>query len=219
MLTGKSVCKITWPTKTVLNMTFGKWWYSEIRLNEKSKYVNVEHFYQKNNYPDKVMAWGNLLPSCKRCNGIKRDHDSLTEPIINPFVTDPKEHLFMKNYRYYSKSSSDIGNRTMKAVGLNKQIHLLNPRIKDGIAGCDALQNLLDLLQTSRSLHYIKGLKSLLKKGNRKEEYAASRATVILSGRNFRSIETLPRSNNLREEELQALKAELQFYASLERPA
>ena len=41
-------------------------------------------------YPDEVVDWDNLLPSCKRCNTTKGTHDVVTEPIINPFDIDPK---------------------------------------------------------------------------------------------------------------------------------
>ena len=72
--TGKTVWKIEWLKKTVSEMSFGKCCVSEIRLGEESKYMEIEHFYPKKQYPDKVMEWGNLLPSCKKCNGTKREH-------------------------------------------------------------------------------------------------------------------------------------------------
>ena len=65
----KNVWKIKWLKDAVYQMAFGKCCYSEIRLVEESKYMEVEHYAPKSIYPDKVMEWGNLLPSCKKCNG------------------------------------------------------------------------------------------------------------------------------------------------------
>lgn len=49
------------------------------------------------------MDWKNLLPICKRCNGLKRDHDTKLVPIINPKLIDPREHLTIKKFRFFSK--------------------------------------------------------------------------------------------------------------------
>jgi len=64
----KKVWGMEWLKKAVLEMSFGKCCYTEIRLNEESKYMEIEHFYPKSKYPKKVLEWGNLLPSCKKCN-------------------------------------------------------------------------------------------------------------------------------------------------------
>ena len=72
--------------------------YCEGRLDLKSDYMEVEHFRDKKDYPNDVLIWENLLPSCKHCNGNKSSHDVVSEPIINPFVDVPREHIFLKSY-------------------------------------------------------------------------------------------------------------------------
>ena len=37
--------------------------------------MEVEHFEDKKNNPNKVIEWENFLPSCKRCNGSKFTQD------------------------------------------------------------------------------------------------------------------------------------------------
>jgi hypothetical protein len=91
-------------TKALLAMSHYKCCYSECRLDEKSNYMEVEHFYAKSIYPEKVIEWENLLPSSKKCNGTKLSLDVVQTPIINPVLDKPKEHLYLKAFRFYGKS-------------------------------------------------------------------------------------------------------------------
>jgi uncharacterized protein (TIGR02646 family) len=94
--TQKPVWKVTWLRDAVSAMAFGKCCYSEIRLGEESKYMEVEHFHPKSLYPDEVMAWGNLLPACKKCNATKGEHDTVSQPIVNPFMDSPKAYFYFE---------------------------------------------------------------------------------------------------------------------------
>lgn len=66
--------------------------------------MKVEHFEDKFDYPDKVMVWENLLPSCKKCNSSKNTHDVIAAPIINPFIDEPKNELYFRLYHIKGKS-------------------------------------------------------------------------------------------------------------------
>lgn len=217
--TGKSVWKIDWLKEVVSDMSFGKCCFSEIRLGEESKYMEIEHFHPKRLYPDEVMEWGNLMPSCKKCNVTKLEHDTLKEPIVNPFVDNPKDYLFFKNYRYYSKNKNEIGHRTIDVLGLNDHSHFVNPRFKIGNEIIEQLRDFKDNSQNlddKRKNRYISRLKKLIELGNRKEEYAALVSTTILSDENFNDTEELLKLKGLWDNEFESLKSELEFCALLE---
>lgn len=77
----------------LLKMNYSKCAYSEVKLQQNSTYMEVEHFYPKSKYPDKVVYWGNLLPSCKTCNIHKKDTDPSAIELIFPLVDNPRKHL------------------------------------------------------------------------------------------------------------------------------
>ncbi|MGR0329632.1 HNH endonuclease [Bacillus cereus] len=70
---GSSVWGKSYIKSALLEMSHNKCAYCECRLDEESKYMEVEHFLPKDDYPKLVVDWNNLLPSCKRCNG-KKEH-------------------------------------------------------------------------------------------------------------------------------------------------
>ena len=49
---------------------------------------DIEHFYPKTQYPDRMFQWENFLRGCKNCNNFKRHHFPLT-PTNNPELLDP----------------------------------------------------------------------------------------------------------------------------------
>lgn len=59
----------------------------------ESGHIEVEHFEPKSLYPELAFEWDNLLPSCRRCNEVKSDTDTRTNPIINPAIEDPEQLL------------------------------------------------------------------------------------------------------------------------------
>ena len=119
--------------------------YCEIKLNEKSTYLEVEHFKDKSTYPDDVIKWENLLPSCKRCNVHKSTHDVVQEPIINPCDITPSQHLFLKNYRI--KGKTELGKMTISVLSLNDYEHLVMPRCEVGAILEDKLENALEYIE------------------------------------------------------------------------
>jgi len=162
---------------------------------------------------------GKFITLCKKCNVTKREHDTLKEPIINPFVDNPKDYLFFNNYRYYSKNGSEIGYRTIEVLGLNDREHFVNPRFR---IGNEMIERIQDFRENSSNLdderkknRFISRLKNFLEQGNRKEEYAALVSTIILSDENYIEIENLLISKRLWDEDFQNLKLELEFCALL----
>lgn len=216
--TGNSVWNIDWLKEAVFNMAFGKCCYSEIRLGEESKYMEVEHFHPKVPHADEVMQWGNLLPACKKCNATKGSHDTITKPIVNPFVDNPKDYFHFKNYRYSPKN--EIAKRTIEVLALNDRNHFVNPRFRIGNEIIELLEDFkenIDNIDNDRKRNrYISRLKGILDQGNRKEAYSALVSTTILSDENYIEIEKILIEKNLWDVEFEVLKNELEFCALTE---
>lgn len=213
----KNVWKIKWLKDAVYQMAFGKCCYSEIRLVEESKYMEVEHYAPKSIYPDKVMEWGNLLPSCKKCNGTKKEHDTVIEPIINPFVDNPNFFFQLKNGRYYPKSVNEIiAERSIEKLSLNDRDVFVNKRFRISQELSNQLNEInIDFKNYDDSTIPIRRLKKLISTGDRKKEYSALVSTTILSDVIYIEIEAWLKKNNLWDEDFDLLKQELLFCALL----
>ncbi|OKP85838.1 HNH endonuclease [Paenibacillus sp. P32E] len=140
LMTSNNVWNQDYIKKALLKMSNNKCIFCECRLGEESKYIEVEHFHPKSLYPEEVVDWENLLPICKRCNGLKRDHDTKLVPIINPTLIDPREHLTIKKYRFFSKD--ELGKKTIGVLSLNDSDRLFLPRVTIGNAISDILDGL-----------------------------------------------------------------------------
>jgi len=219
--TGKAVWNRKFIREAVCNSSYGKCCFSEIKLNQESKYLEVEHFYPKEKYKDEVLLWGSLLPSCKKVNTTKGDWDTKEFPIINPFVDNPKDHLYFK--AYWFKAKTVIGKRTIERTGINNRKHFAEKRAKIGFYIVEILEDLeddfsklnqSDFETSSRNLFKkLRQYKNLMEQGNRKEEYAALVSTVILEDLNNKKIEILLKEKKLWNKELDELKEELLFCA------
>ena len=104
--------------------------YCEVILNQKSTYLEIDHFKHKDDYPDDVIEWNNLLPACRHCNGTKSDHDVVAEPIINPAVDNPADYIYLKAYRL--KGRNPTGVMTVDVLNLNDSEHYVTERCKVG---------------------------------------------------------------------------------------
>jgi len=210
---GRNVWRGNGIEEALLAMSYDKCCYCECNITEESKYMEVEHFHHKDKYKDQVLLWSNLLPSCKRCNGTKKDHDVVLEPIINPAVDDPKDHLSFRNYRFYSKS--DLGCKTIDVIDLNNHLRLVKKRFELGNELIEALNDLLKL-----SIEYDNGTSPSTRRRNRicskmekllietipSSTYAATMATVLLNEDTYQQTKTIFINNNLWTDNFQALE-------------
>jgi uncharacterized protein (TIGR02646 family) len=195
--------------KPLLSSSYGKCAYCECSLTAESNYMEVEHFEDKKNNPDKVVLWENLLPSCKRCNGSKSTHDVLAKPIVNPYDEDPREHIALRLYRLRGKTEK--GNRTIDITNLNHSERLVMSRFKIG-------EKIHELVETSWDRYFIYVVKKdtrsknrvigivegLLKECQPKADYAASTATILLTDSKFVDL-------------IKSMKAEVIWTQKLER--
>ena len=214
--TGKSVWNIDFIKKGLLGFSNNKCCYCEANINEESKYLEVEHFHHKDTYKDEVLEWENLLPSCKKCNGTKNDHDTKLEPIIDPSKIDPKNHI--KYWRYRIKGSDDFGKLTVSVLKLNDQDRLVKKRFEIGNAIQEKLEQLNELtddyisgVQTStrRKNRIVNGTKDLMREGLPTAIYSATSATVILTDTEFETLKNKLTSLGFWDAELSQLEIDL----------
>ncbi|WP_108804765.1 HNH endonuclease [Aquimarina sp. Aq107] len=215
---GSSVWNKEYIKKAVFNLSNGKCCFSEISLNTNSTYLEIEHFYPKNLYPGKVMEWGNLLPSSKKCNGTKNNHNTLKEPIVNPFKDNPKDHLFLRNGRFYDKTK--IGKTTINIVALNDRRHFVDNRLDHIMDITEIIDDFFqDHIETNNfdkytndiKVKHLNKLKGVFTAGRRKEQYAATAATAIIQNLYYKRIKDFLVESGFWDDELQELEEELDF--------
>lgn len=84
--------------------------------------IEIEHFAPKSIYPERTFQWNNFLPSCRKCNQHKKIHDTLLEPILNPYNHDPEDALIYDFLKIKAKKESllfDKAELTIKVCKLN----------------------------------------------------------------------------------------------------
>lgn len=215
----KAVWNKPYIRKRLLEMSHGKCCYCECYVGPGKKEMHIDHFKPKKLYPDLVVEWDNLLPSCPHCNKNKSDHDTLKEPIINPSIDDPKEYLYLKLYRYRSKEPGidSIGKRTIDILNLNDSDENVIERYKIGEEiqkklqeTYDDAQELGEQLKSSirKRNRVVATCRDILKKGLETAEYSAFMATIIHDDSNYIRLKELLEKYGIWSEELQKLHTE-----------
>lgn len=158
--------------------------FCEVILNQKSTYLEIEHFKDKDSYPDDVIQWENLLPACRHCNGTKGTHDVVEEPIINPTVHHPADHLFFKAYRIKGKTA--LGTMTEDVLNLNDSEHYVIERCRVGTFISEQLEeadkkfeNYLNNPIPARKREVTKIARALLNQCQKSALFSAVSATVL----------------------------------------
>lgn len=184
--TGDAVWKDKRITSALLDLSNSKCAYCECDLSTESKYMEVEHFAYKEKYPEKVAQWDNLLPSCKRCNTTKGQHDVVADPIVNPFEDFPCVHL--EFFLYQIRPKTKVGEATETALNLNHHERLVLLRFKVGEQvqsfANEAIGRLESFKEESTSLRRNKLLarvEGLLFECQPSKPYSATAATVLHS--------------------------------------
>lgn len=208
----KSVWNTAYIRKALLAMTHGKCAYSEVKLQGRGAYWDVEHFKCKKLYPESVVEWGNLLPACEFCNrSAKRDHDVVAVPIVHPIKDPPGEHLYVRSGRFFPKD--DKGEKTIEVLKLNDEVNLLCSRFEvcrvlaDRLRCCKVLK---DKCVTSSDCGYLRDkFMALLHAGLPEREYSATVATFLMCEQRdlVLEIEQQLRAWELWDEEMESTKA------------
>lgn len=214
--TGKPVWKKDFIKKPLMKMSYGKCAYSELKLDTESTYNEIEHFRHKDKYPEDVINWYNLLPSCKKCNDTKGSWDVMSTPIVNPTTDDPRLHLYLKGYRFYG--ITEKGKNTIEAVALNDDEHFVKNRFIVGNGIIQALNSELDSLMDAttgrQQKSRINRIKNILYSGLPDKQYAASNATAIIfeNGR-YRELLDYLRNNDFWDDDLESIISQIQSIA------
>lgn len=173
-----------------LKLSNNKCAFCEVKLEEASTYIEVEHFKDKKTYPDDVIQWDNLLPSCRNCNGSKQRHDVMEHPIINPCLHVPSDHLFLRGYRI--KGKTPLGNETVETLNFNHRDHKFIPRCKAGEVidqsiddAVDKLEEYLQAPHHRRKNKLMNLVEALLNECQRTAPFAAVSATVLHSSEDY----------------------------------
>ena len=78
----------------------------------------VDHILPVSRRRDLIVAWTNLTYVCTECNRRKLDYYSEEEPLVNPYVDQPSEHLIFFGPLVLHKN--DKGFRTTRKMGLSR---------------------------------------------------------------------------------------------------
>ncbi|NOU99793.1 hypothetical protein [Paenibacillus planticolens] len=214
----KSVWAVPYIKNTLFKMSNGKCCFCECKLGEEGKYMHVEHFHHKDGYPNEVVEWSNLLPCCVRCNTNKGIHDTVLDPIIDVTLTDPRDHLILDNYRYKSRSNSQLGRTTIDVIYLNDTDHLVKPRFDIANKAKETLELIIGKAReykdgvncsTQRKNIIVNGLKSLLKEAHPNSQFSAIVATAIIHDIDYIEFKDILISLNLWDAELQMIESEV----------
>lgn len=212
--TQKTVWKKAYIENALLAMTNNKCAYSEQLLNQESAYMEIDHFKCKEIFPDDVVTWGNLLPSCKKCNSTKGDHNVIANPIVNPLVEQPKDFLYVRAFRYYNKNKNEKGRTTIDVLALNDNDHFVKPRAAIAFQIADDIETQFDhLTQAHKAQNAVKvrksisKIKSLLTACDPRHEFSAVIATYILyEFDTYNQLETYLKNNNFWDQEFEGIK-------------
>lgn len=204
----------------LLTMSHCKCSYCETFIDKSSVYFHIDHFHPKKAYPNEVILWENLIPSCGDCNTKKSHHDTYNEPIIDPTLMSPPEHLRLQGYLI--KGTDGIGILTVKVLKLN---HLLMRKTKIGERIIQKLQRLKDDIEQFSRIHQstfdeVKHLtvprwreeleKEILQYGLPQEVFSATIATVILASKEHQYIKGYFQAHKIWDEALSSIEQELE---------
>lgn len=219
--TGKPVWRNPYITQPLLEMSHGKCCYCETELKTQAKNMQVEHYHYKDGYPDEVVDWDNLLPSCSQCNSNKGTHDTKKDgEIINPTIDDPRDFLYLQCFMIKSKDNrlNSKGRLTVELLDLNNRERLINPRIKIAVEIDKKMQDIHKMMWAFSNRNdgkqynknrIMNGILELLKMAQPESEYSAFMATVLWNNKNYMETKELMKENALWTIEMQRLHDEM----------
>ncbi|MDE5585860.1 MAG: hypothetical protein K2I92_05900 [Muribaculaceae bacterium] len=203
--------------EALLTASHNKCSFSEVILNQEGKYMQVEHFYPKSKYPEKVLEWGNLLPCLNVCNSRKRDLDPSRHPMVNPFFDNPKDFFYIENGRICvldSKNKKAVN--TLEAYDLNNPGQLRIPRLRS----INKVKEILLMIKDTFPQNTLIGknrLKAILRDCGKTYEYSAAKSTAVLEDNNYRIMKEILTERGEWDEDLRILEEDL-IFCSLPKP-
>lgn len=221
LVTRDPVWHTAYITGTLRTMSHDKCCYCECGLASGGSYMEVDHFFHKDRYPERVVEWTNLLPACKRCNTSKGTHDVGQLPIVDPTVQDPRDHLAMKLYRL--RGSDTVGRATIDVLNLNDSERVVLARFRVGERVQREIEKLRDLVdgisteidatQSRRRTRVRSAVIQLLREGQAESEYGGTVATVLCHDEGWGELKATMNERGLWSEEMNDLESKAQEIA------
>lgn len=207
--------KIKKPLKeALLEMSHSKCSYCECKINIESKDVTIDHFLPKSSYPELVVEWENLFPSCLRCNREKNDCD---ESLLNPCENEPKDFIALSKQNPFRLKGIDefgIGKRTISQIGLNDPNRIMVERLAQWE---DIHQRLEEIYEDVQDYGYQKKygvrLKKLLNKCTLENAYSAVKASNMLADEYYIKIKEIMKDNDAWSDSMTELENEVRQIA------
>lgn len=196
--------------RVLCEMTHNKCAYSEAPLETNGSVKHIEHFYPKSIYPERVVEWGNLLPTCATCNAGKGKLDVGKTPIVNPLRDDPKDYLYVEGFRYRACDQKGVGQRTIDVLRLNNLAQFGVPRFKAAQYIVEAIERVLRQADTIADYLLRGEVLQLMEEAGPSHPYSAVIATHLLyEDDGLAKLETLLRERGAWDEHLEAAKQTL----------
>ncbi len=175
-------------------MSHDKCSYCEANVFEESKYMEVDHYKCKQNYPGDVVRWDNLLPSCKRCNIEKGVWDVIVDgPMVDPSIAVPKDHIRMRsNYRFEHKTIE--GENSIREIYLNDSDRLTVKRFRIGDAVIVKAAELNGAAAAAMGgtipiqRAFVRKVKKLLRQASSAEPFSAVVATTLARNPDYAAV-------------------------------
>ncbi|WP_374965703.1 HNH endonuclease [Lysinibacillus sp. RS5] len=186
----KPVWRKKYIKEALLLSSHNKCAFCECLLNKESNYLEVEHFHHKDKYPNEVVDWDNLLPSCKRCNTSKGEYDTYINPFVNPSIMSPKDHMVLDNFLL--RPVTLAGDNTIEELNLNDFDKLFSARYSLSQVTIKGLENIYQLIlnyrenKTNRMLtKIVSSTQAILNEGVETSPYSAIISTLITNSTTF----------------------------------
>lgn len=196
--------------RVLCEMTHNKCAYSEAPLETNGSVMHIEHFYPKSTYPERVVEWGNLLPTCATCNSGKGTLDVGKTSIVNPLRDDPKDYLYVEVFRYRACDEEGVGQRTIDVLRLNDSMQFGAPRFKAAQYIVEELERVLRQADVTAD-HLLRGeVLQLMEEAGPSHPYSAVIATYLLYEHDgLAKLEALLRERGVWDEHLETAKQTL----------
>ncbi len=97
----------------------GKCAYCESKLRHVAP-GDIDHIFPVSRRPDLIFEWSNLTLACPVCNRLKRDYYHPDEPLLDPYIEEPSEHLVFLGSILFARPLSQAGMRTILLLELNR---------------------------------------------------------------------------------------------------
>ena len=78
--------------QTIRAETYDKCAYCESKISHVHP-GETDHIFPVSRRPDLFVSWNNLTFVCTECNRQKLDYYSEAEPLVNPYIDQPSDHL------------------------------------------------------------------------------------------------------------------------------